>query len=161
MPPAECINHGMRHVPFIRTLTIRQTTTATPKHSLHQHQSVHPPVVSACTHEVQALASTACSISNTAPGTSTSICKVSSFIFQAGCLVHSTSLIPNVNSFFPFQMAALNFERILLMLKEAGSIPRDTLHSQDGLKLGDIRFCPLIRTLRVRSCPFDPRGPLN
>ena len=123
MPPTGCINHGTFHVPFILTLTIRQTTTAAPNCLLHQHQSVHPPAVSACTHEVQALASTVCSINSTAPGTSTSICKVSSFIFQAGCLAHSASLVPNVNSVFPFQMVALNFERILLMLKDVGSIP--------------------------------------
>ena len=44
-------------------------------------------------------------------------------------------------------MVALNFDHILLMLKDVGSIPRHTLHSQDGLNLGDIHFCPLIRML--------------
>ena len=44
-------------------------------------------------------------------------------------------------------MVALNFEHILLMLKDGGSIPRDTLQSQDGINLGDICFCPLLCTL--------------
>ena len=154
MPPAECINHGTHHVPFILTLTIRQTTAA-PNRSLHQRQPVHPPALSACSCEVQALSSTACSINYTAPGASSSICKVSSFIFQAGCLAYSTSLIPGVNSFFSFQMAALNFECILLMLKDGGSILRDTLQSQDGINLGDIHFCPLLRTLRMQHLSLD------
>ena len=155
MPPAECINCNTCHVPFILTLTIRQTTTAAPNHLLHQCQSVHPPTVSACTRKVQALTSTVCSINYTAPGASTSICKVSSFIFQAGCPAHSASLIPDVNSFFSFQMAALNFERILLMLKDTGSILQDTLQSQDGINLGDICFCPLICTLRMQLLSLD------
>ena len=146
MPPAECINHGTCLVPFILTLTIRQTTRATPHHSFH-HQPVHSPTASACSHEVQALTSTVCSINNTALGISTSICKVSSFISQAGCPEHFAPLIPEVNTFFPFQMVALNFKCILLMLKDAGSIPQDTLQSQDGLNLGDIHFCPLIHML--------------
>ena len=84
------------------------------------------------------------------PSASTSICKVSSFIFHADCLVYSASLIPGVNSFFSFQMMALKFECILLMLKDGGSILRDTLQSQDGINLGDIHFCPLLRTLRMQ-----------
>ena len=64
-------------------------------------------------------------------------------------------LIPDVNSFFPFQMVALNFDHILLMLKDMGSILRDTLHSQDGLNLGDIRFCPLIHTLHMQFLSLD------
>ena len=47
-------------------------------------------------------------------------------------------------------MVALNFDCILLMLKDMGSIPRDTLQSQDGLNLGDIHFCPLICTLHMQ-----------
>ena len=81
------------------------------------------------------------------PSASTSIRKVSSFIFHADCPEYSASLVPSVNSFFSFQTAALNFERILLMLKDGGSIPRDTLQSQDGINLGDICFCPLLHTL--------------
>ena len=151
----ECINCGTCLVPFILTLTIRQTTRATPNHSFHQCQSVHPPTTSACTCEVQALTSTACSINNTAHGVSTSICKVSSFISQAGCPAHSMPLVPNVNSFVPFQMVALNFDRILLMLKDVGSILRETLQSQDGLNLEDICFCPLICTLRMQCLSLD------
>ena len=52
-------------------------------------------------------------------------------------------------------MTALNFDQILLMLKDAGSIPWETLHSQDGLNLGDIRFCPLRRTLCMQHLSFD------
>ena len=33
------------------------------------------------------------------------------------------------------------------MLKDAGSIPRETLNSQDRLNLGDVHFCPLRRML--------------
>ena len=123
MPRAEYINCGMCFVPFILTLTIRWTTRATPNCSFHQHQPVHQPAALACTRKVQALASTAYSINRTALGVSTSSCKVSSFISQAGCLAHSAPHVPGVNTFFPFKMVALNFEHILLMLKDAGSIP--------------------------------------
>ena len=150
----ECINHGTCHVPFILTLTIRQTT-ASPNCSLHQCQPVHPPAVSACSRIVQALASTACSINYTAPGASISNCKVSSFIFLAGCPAHSTSLVPGVNSFFPFQIATLNFEHILLMLKDGGSIPRDTLNSQDRINQGDIHFCPLLCMLHMQCLSLN------
>ena len=102
-PPTECINHSTHLVPFILTLTIRWTTRATPNRSFHQCQPVHPPAASACTREVQALASTACSINNTALGISTSICKISSFISQAGCLAHSVLLFPRVNTSFHFR----------------------------------------------------------
>ena len=155
MPPVECINRGTCHILFLLTLTIRQTTMATPNHSFHQRQSVHLPTASACTCKVQALASTACSINNTALGILASISKVSSFISQAGCPAHSMPLVPKVNSLFPFQMAALNFDCILLMLKDAGSISRDTIHSQDELNLGDIHFCPLRRTLCMQRLSLD------
>ena len=77
---------------------------------------------------------------------------------------------------FPFQMAALNFKHILLMLNNRGSILQDTLQSQDGINLGDIRFCPLTGKLRMQClsldglptssprvclCPLDLIGPLN
>ena len=52
-------------------------------------------------------------------------------------------------------MAALNFDRILLMLKDTGSIPRETLHSQDGLDLGDVHFCPLRQTLRMQHLSLN------
>ena len=52
-------------------------------------------------------------------------------------------------------MAALNFNRILLMLENPGSIPRETLQSQDGLNFGDIRFCPIRRTLRMQHISLD------
>ena len=52
-------------------------------------------------------------------------------------------------------MAALNFNRILLKLTSKGSIPRDTLHSQDGLNLGDIRFCPIQHTLNMQCISLD------
>ena len=41
------------------------------------------------------------------------------------------------------------------MLKDPGSIPRETLHSQDGLNLGDIHFCPLRQTLRMQYLSLD------
>ena len=52
-------------------------------------------------------------------------------------------------------MAALNFNRILLKLASKGSIPRDTLHSQDGLNLGDICFCPIQHTLNMQCISLD------
>ena len=52
-------------------------------------------------------------------------------------------------------MVAFNFKCILLMLKDMGSIPRDTLQSQDRLNLGNIHFCPLIRTLRMQRLSLD------
>ena len=122
-PPTEYINCGTHLVPLILTLAIRQTTRPTPNHSFHPRQPIHSPTASACICKFQALTSTVCSINNTAFGVSTFICKVSSFISQAGCLAHSALLVPGVNTFFPFQMATLNFKRILLMLKDAGSIP--------------------------------------
>ena len=52
-------------------------------------------------------------------------------------------------------MAALNFNRIPLMLKDTGSIPWETLHSQDGLNLGDIRFCPLRKMLHMQHLSLN------
>ena len=79
----------------------------------------------------------------------------SSFVFEAGCPANSAPLIPEVTSLFPFQMAALNFGRIFLMLKNVGSIPRETLLSQDRLNLGDIHFCPLRQTLHMQHLSLD------
>ena len=39
MPPTDCINRGMRHAPFILTLTSRKTTSTALNHSLHQHST--------------------------------------------------------------------------------------------------------------------------
>ena len=52
-------------------------------------------------------------------------------------------------------MATLNFSQILLKLASKGSIPRDTLHSQDGLNLGDIHFCPIQHTLNMQCISLD------
>ena len=54
-----------------------------------------------------------------------------------------------------FQMAALNFNRILLKLANQGSIPQDTLQSQDRLNLGDICFCPTQQTLCMQCISLD------
>ena len=89
------------------------------------------------------------------PSSSTSTCKVSSFFLHADFQVYSTSLDPCVSSFFLFQMAALNFEYILVMLKDRGTILRSTLHCQDGINLGDIRFCPILRTLCMQCISLD------
>ena len=62
---------------------------------------------------------------------------------------------PRCKLVFPFQMVALNFKSILLMLKDGGSIMQDTLQSQDGINLGDIHFCPLTRTLRMQHLSLD------
>ena len=37
-----------------------------------------------------------------------------------------------------------------MMLKDRGTIPPDTLRSQDGINLGDIHFCPMMRTLHMQ-----------
>ena len=52
-------------------------------------------------------------------------------------------------------MVALNFEHILMMLKDGGTIPQDTLQSQDGINLGDIHFCPLLHTLCMQHLSPD------
>ena len=54
-----------------------------------------------------------------------------------------------------FQMVALNFDHILLMLADQGSIPQDTLQSQDGLNLGDIHFCSMRQTLCMQHISLD------
>ena len=41
------------------------------------------------------------------------------------------------------------------MLKDGGTIPRDTLHSQDGINLGDIRFCSMMCTLHMQCISLD------
>ena len=52
-------------------------------------------------------------------------------------------------------MAALNFDQILLMLKDPSSIPWETLQSQDRLNLGDVCFCPLRQTLHMQRLSLD------
>ena len=52
-------------------------------------------------------------------------------------------------------MATLNFSWILLKLTSKGSIPRDSLYSQDGLNLGDICFCPIQHTLNMQCISLD------
>ena len=52
-------------------------------------------------------------------------------------------------------MVALNFEHILVMLKDRGTIPRDTLCSQDGINLGDIHFCPMMCTLCMQRISLN------
>ena len=52
-------------------------------------------------------------------------------------------------------MATLNFNCILLILANQGSIPQDTLQSQDELNLGDICFCPIQQTLCMQCISFD------
>ena len=52
-------------------------------------------------------------------------------------------------------MTTLNFNWILLKLASKDSILRDTLHSQDGLNLGDICFCPIQCTLNMQCISLD------
>ena len=54
-----------------------------------------------------------------------------------------------------FQMVALNFDRIQLMLADQGSILHDTLQSQDGLNRGDVHFCPIRQTLHMQRISLD------
>ena len=41
------------------------------------------------------------------------------------------------------------------MLKGGGTIPQSTLCSQDGINLGDIHFCPILRTLRTQRISLE------
>ena len=41
------------------------------------------------------------------------------------------------------------------MLTDQGSISQATIQSQDGLNLGDIRFCPIRRTLHMQHLSLD------
>ena len=41
------------------------------------------------------------------------------------------------------------------MLENRGSIPCETLHSQDGLNFRDIHFCPIHRTLYMQCISLD------
>ena len=41
------------------------------------------------------------------------------------------------------------------MLADQGSIPQDTLQSQDRLNLGDVRFCPMWQTLHMQCISLD------
>ena len=41
------------------------------------------------------------------------------------------------------------------MLKDGGTIPQDTLHSQDGINLGDIHFCPMLHTLHMQHISLN------
>ena len=52
-------------------------------------------------------------------------------------------------------MVALNFKHILMMLKGGGTIPRSTLCCQDGINLGDIRFCPILHTLCMQHISLE------
>ena len=52
-------------------------------------------------------------------------------------------------------MVALNFECILVMLKDGGVIPQNTLHSQDGINVGDIHFCPIMHTLHMQHISLN------
>ena len=125
-----------------------------PSDRQHQHSttsSIQP--LCQCV-PAEALATIACFISYKYPSTFTSICKVSSFILHTDFQTCSASLDPGI-SFFLFQMAALNFECILVMLKDGGTIPRDTLRSQDGINLGDIHFCPMMHTLHMQHISLN------
>ena len=42
-----------------------------------------------------------------------------------------------------------------MMLKDGGTIPRDTLRSQDRINLGDICFCPMLPTLHMQCISLD------
>ena len=41
------------------------------------------------------------------------------------------------------------------MLKDGGTIPWNTLHSQDGINLGDICFCPIMHTPHMQCISLD------
>ena len=67
----------------------------------------------------------------------------------------TTPLLLAIIFLLSFQMVALNFDRIQLMLADQGSILHDTLQSQDGLNLGDVHFCPIRQTLRMQCISLD------
>ena len=152
MPPTECINRGKRWVSVILIPSIS-------RQHLHSTTSSIEPLCQRV--PADALAITACSNSSTQPSSSTSTCKVSSFFLHADFPAYSASLDTFVNFYSLFQMVALNFQRILVMLKGGGTIPRSTLHSQDGINLGDIHFCPILRTLRMQCISRYAFAPLQ
>ena len=142
----ECINHGTRWASFILILSIRQTTPTL-------NNQLYPTAVSVCTcrctchycmfHQLQI------------PQLIHLHLQGKSFFLHTDFQAYSTLLDPCVNSFFLFQMAALNFECILVMLKDGGTIPRGTLRSQDGINLGDICFCLILHTPRMQRISLD------
>ena len=111
-------------------------------------------------NRTQPLASSACSIKQ--HSTTHFICVLSS---ASKVRVHLSSMHVDLHTalltlaiiflLFFFQMAAFNFDHILLMLAEQGSILWDTLQSQDGLNLGDICFCPIGQTLRMQRISLE------
>ena len=68
------------------------------------------------------------------------------------CAAHSSG---NLLALSHFRWQRLTSDWILLMLKDTGSILRETLHSQHGLNLGDVCFCPLRRTLHMQCLSLD------
>ena len=42
-----------------------------------------------------------------------------------------------------------------MMLKDGGTIPRNTLCSQDGINLGDIHFCTIMHTPHMQCISLD------
>ena len=82
--------------------------------------------------------------------------KVSLYIFLQCILTHGYRAAYSCNNFLLFfQMATLNFNHILLMLADQGSIQWDTLQSQDRLNLENIHFCPIWQTLRMQCISLD------
>ena len=119
----DCISHGTQRVSFILTLTSRKTTSTALNHSLHpcaSNKMLSTTHVSPC--------AIICVLSSAAS-------KVSLYIFLQCILIGRYCAACSCNNFLLlfFQMATLNFNHILLMLADQGSILQDTLQSQDGL----------------------------
>ena len=60
-----------------------------------------------------------------------------------------------INFSFVLSDGCTQLQWILLKLTSKGSIPRDTLHSQDGLNLGDICFSPIQHTINMQCISLD------
>ena len=142
----ECINRSTCQVPFILTATIRQTTP-TLNHLLYQ------PAVSACTH---------CDTHYFCM-----LCQLQTLwhihLLLQGKFLHSPRRFPSIFCLTWSRRKLLllgsggssQFEHILMMLKDGGTIPQGTLHSQDAINLGDIHFCPILRTLSMQCISLD------
>ena len=111
--------------------------------------------MSACTRKVQALTSTACTINYTAPQhihlhLQGKFLHLPCWLFSIFCITHSRFKL-----ILPISDGGSQVEHILLMLKDGGSIPQDTLQSQDGINLGDIHFYPLLCTLHMQHLSLN------
>ena len=85
------------------------------------------------------------------------IAKVSLYAIFLLCILtmYTTPHMLTINFLLVLSDGSTQLQPDILKLTSKGSIPRDTLHSQDGLNLGDIHFCPIQRTLNMQHISLD------